>query len=319
MDLSSEPSSDEARIMERQLYRPGQTPPAPKTPTPTPSRTVAKPSLPATKRSSGSASDNPSKGKRILLMLLLGGFGYYLLYGTPTQRKRTLVGLGAAVWLFMLGGISYCIFLPDLNQVVQDRRAIFEDPNLTWEQKREKSREIDKSLTPDQRQQVREIDRKQRERKGNADMHAFLQMTPEEQVSYLKKRDEEWKQRRQQRGGPRGGGPRGGGGAAPVGGGAPGGGGAAMVGGGPGGGRGGPGGGGPGGGGAVARGPGGPGGGGPGGPGGGGGPGGPGGRGRLDFSSPESRAGRSYQFGLMRQMGMGPFGGGPGGGGPPRR
>ena len=49
MDLSREPSQDEARIMERQLYRPGQTPPAPKTPTA--SRPSSAASLPAVKRS----------------------------------------------------------------------------------------------------------------------------------------------------------------------------------------------------------------------------------------------------------------------------
>ena len=45
---------------------------------------------------------------------------------------------------------------------------------------------------------------------------------------------------------------------------------------------------------------------------------------RMDFSSPESRAGRSYQRGLMNQMGLGGggrggFGGGGGGGRPPGR
>ena len=74
-----------------------------------------------------------------------------------------------------------------------------DDPNLTWEQKREKIREMDSRLTPSQVRQGVQIEFKQQARERNAEMHQFLQMSPEEQAAYLKKRDEEWKQRRQQR------------------------------------------------------------------------------------------------------------------------
>lgn len=303
MDFSSEQSADEARIMERQLYRPGQTPATPKAPAATTSTRVPvkTPSLTAAKNSS--RATDPAKSaarKRLLLILVMGGFGYYLLFGTPPQRKRVLVGLGVAAWLFLLGGISYSLFLPDIKETAKNLAAIREDPNLTPEQKREKSREVFSNLTDGQRQQLFENFRKERDRKGNADIHKFLQMSPQEQVAYVKKQDEERKQRWAQWGGTRGGGQRGG----------PGGGGGA-VGGGPGvaGGAGGAGGGGAGGRGAGAggaggagRGPGGPGGGGPGGGGpggfGGGGPGGVGGRGRMDFVSPESRAGFQYMRSL---------------------
>jgi hypothetical protein len=332
VDLSSDRSQDEARIMERQLYRPGQTPAAPKTsvsktPAPTPARGPAKPSVPSVKRSSATSA-SPSKGKRILLAVLLCGFGYYLLYGTPTQRRRVLIGLGMTLWLLMLGGVSYCLCLPDLTDVAREQRAIWEDPNLSFEEKRAKAREIDANLTDGERRQVREIGMKERMKEGNAKMFTFLKMSPEEQVAYLKKRDEENKQRRQQwasrQGGGAGGGGAGGGGAggggaigggrAGGGGGANGGGRAGGAGGANGGGRpvaGGPGAGGPGAGTPVAGGPG------AGGPGGGRGNPGQWQKNFLDFTSPESRAGMQYQRGLSQQMGLG--GGGFGGGGPPMR
>jgi hypothetical protein len=145
-------------------------------------------------------------------MLLLLGVGHYLLYGSPTQRKRVLIGLGVAALLLILGGISYYLCLPDLEEMARNRRAIREDPNLTWEQKREKIREMDSRLTPRQSRQVFQIEFKQQARERNAEMHKFLQMSPEEQAAYLKKRDEEWKQRRQQGGLPGGDGAQGGGG-----------------------------------------------------------------------------------------------------------
>lgn len=329
MDLSSDPSQDEARIMERQLYRPGQTPAAPKTTAPA-TRSFAKPSTPtATKRGSGAAGDKKSStGKRLILMLLLLGFGYYLLYGTQSQRKRTLIGLGVTAWLFLLGGISYCIFLPDLDSLAKERGAIWEDKNLTIEQKFEKFRAVDKNLTASERRQLWEKGRQERMRRENGDMHKFAHMSPEEQVAYVQKKAKEDEERRQQframfanrgnqgRGsGSRGNGGNGGNGGGNRGGAAGGGNGGAAGGGGAGGGGGGQ---------ATAnRGGGGPGGGGGGG-GGGWGRGGSGAdrnqrsRSRLDFSSPESRAGRAYMRGMQQQMGI--TGGGRGGpGGPPRR
>jgi hypothetical protein len=322
VDLSSQPSSDEARIMERPLYRPGQTQPAPKTPASPAAHPITKPSpsLPAAKRAPAAAATNPSRMKRILPVILLGGFGYYLLYGTPDQKKRVYKGLGLTAWLFLLGGVSYYLCLPDLKQIAHDQRAIWSDPNLTPEQKVEKTRAITSNLTDEQRQQVRQIDMKERSRQSNKDWYDFSKLsTVEEQVAYLKKRDEERRQRRQQisslfriGGGAGGGGAGGGGGAAGGGGGAAGGGRGGGGGAAAGGGRGGPGG---------QGGPGGAGGPGFGGPGGGfgggrGGPGGPGGgqKSFLDNSSPEARAGFQYQRSLSRQMGLGGggFGGGPG-------
>jgi hypothetical protein len=144
-------------------------------------------------------------------MLLSLGVGYYLLYGSPTQRKRALVALGVIALLLMLGGISYYLCLPDLEGMARDHRAILQDPNLTWGEKREKIREMDSRLTPAQARQVFQIEHKQRARELNAEMHRFLQMSPEEQAAYLKKRDRERNQFRQQGGSLRGEGPRGGG------------------------------------------------------------------------------------------------------------
>jgi uncharacterized membrane protein YgcG len=295
-------SDDQDRIMSRQLYRAGQNQPASKTAVQaslSPSSKAPAAGVPTrsvgTKKEAAS-KDKQSNGQRLLLMILLLGFGYYLLYGTPPQRKRTFISLGVIVWLLALGSFSYCLNLPDLAALNKERMAIFQDRSLTPEQRREKFeqlREKEKNLTPTQRRQMGELMRKEFDRKRNADMVDFLKMSPEQQVAFLKKRAEEWEkrrkeweQRRQQfakAGGNRNGGP--------------------------GGNRGGPGG----------RG------GGTGGPGGGGPPPGFGGGGgsnaadaaRLDRASPESRAGSVYQRALMAQMGLGgSFGrGGPGGGG----
>ena len=112
MDLSSERSQDEATIMQRQLYRAGQTPPAPKALIPAstlfkpPPESADVPTQNAGKKGGTAANYKSSRGKRLLLMLLLLGVGYYLLYGSTTRRKRILLGLGGAAWLLMLGGIS---------------------------------------------------------------------------------------------------------------------------------------------------------------------------------------------------------------------
>jgi uncharacterized membrane protein YgcG len=272
MDLSSQRTPDEDRIFQRQLYRVGQSQ-AVKTPTlaGASSRNTATKGKP-------SNSGQPSTGQRILLMLLLLGVGYYLLCGSPAQRRKAWIGLGVAGWLLLLGSISYCLCLPDLAELNRQRRAVFEDKNLTWEQKIEKVREIESKLTPAERRQMRELSFKEMTRKRNADMYNFLQMSREEQIAQVKKEAAqwaEWAKRREQmrkardKGGPRGnnnGGANGGKGNN-------------------GGGRGG------------------------GGWGGGGGPG--GGPGAfLDRSSPEARAGGLYKMGLMQQMGLG----GPGGG-----
>lgn len=218
MDLSSNRSQDEDRVMQRQLYRAGQPQPAPKTlaAAPSPFRPSSPPAA-KSKYSPGSGNGKPSAGQSLLPKILLLGFGYYLLYGTPSQRKKVYIGLGVAVWLLFLGSMSYCLCSPDLEEISREmnqaRRAVFEDPNLTPEQRREKFRELDSKmskLTPSQRRQVFQISRKEMIRKGNASMHDFLSMSPAEQVAQLKKEAAEWEKRRQQwakmraNGGPRG-------------------------------------------------------------------------------------------------------------------
>lgn len=93
----------------------------------------------------------------------------------------------------MLGFISYCLCLPDLDEVSRQLRAIREDPNLTFAEKFEKSREIFSKLTPGQGRQVFENDLKKMHYEANAEMQKFLKMSPEEQVAYLKEMEEERK------------------------------------------------------------------------------------------------------------------------------
>jgi uncharacterized membrane protein YgcG len=280
MDLSSNRSQDEDRIMQRQLYRAGQNnPPAEKTPAPT-SGPFKSPPAPAKAKSSPQSSKDKSSARPSIL--------------TPSQRKKALIALCVAIWLLMLGSISYCVFLPDLEEMNHERMALFQDKSLTPEQRREKFeqlREKEKNLTPGQRKQMREIGFKEMMRKRNRDMYDFLKMSPEQQVAYVKKQAaerekwrKEWEQRRKEWQA-KGGGPKGGNRGNGKGGGTNNGG----KGGGPGGGGGGP----------------------PGGFGGGG------SAASLDRSSPESRAGGAYQRALMGQLGLGGGGrgGGPGGGG----
>jgi len=302
MDFQANRSDEEDRVMQRQLYRPGQkNEPVEKAPA-TPASSMFKSPPPAKAKSAPKSSNNkPISGEQILQMILLLGVGYYLLQGTPAQRKKTLVGLGVTIWLLMLGTGSYCLFLPDLEDLNHARNAIFQDNSLTPEQRREKLaelREKEKNLTPAQRKQMREMNIKEMTRKRNKDMFDFFKLSPEEQVAYLKKRDEEWKKRRDEMRkmfgdkGPGGKGGKGGNNNGGKGNGGNGNGGKGN--GGPPGGGGGP----------------------PGGGWGGGGGGGGGGNGaqaaRLDSSSPESRAGSFYQRMLMQQNGLG--GGGRGGG-----
>lgn len=196
MDLSSNRSQDEDKVMQRQLYRAGQSQPAAKAPASAPARSVATkgPSAPSASSAKPKAKAGGG-GERILLMILLLGFGYYLLYGTPSQRKKTFIGLGVAGWLLLLGGISYCLCLPDLAQMNRERRAIFADDSLTMEQKFEKVREMESKLTSPQRRELRKLDMKERIRKNNSDVYTFLQMTPEQQMAQLKKEAVEREQR----------------------------------------------------------------------------------------------------------------------------
>jgi hypothetical protein len=166
MALSPERSPDEATIMQRQVYRAGQTQPV----------DVPRPSV-GTRRGVSKATTSKH----------------------TSRRKRTLLALGVLGLLLLLGSICYYLCLPDLEEIARDRRAILDDPNLTWEQKREKVREIDSKLTPAQARQVFQNDFKKFHHQRNADMQKFLKMSRGEQVAYVKKQEEERK-----RGGPGG-------------------------------------------------------------------------------------------------------------------
>ena len=129
-------------------------------------------------------------------MLLLGVVGYYLLYGTPEQRKKILVRLGVAAWLLMLGSASYCFFLPD--PVVEIKEAFAEMKDLPPEQRRAKSREIRgmmRDLTPLQQIELGK-ERGAREQKRYTE---FMELPAEEQVEKLRRQVREEQARDEQR------------------------------------------------------------------------------------------------------------------------
>jgi hypothetical protein len=259
MELSSDPSKDEGVILRRQVYRAGQTQNA---------------GVPAPGSATKAGEAKPA-----------------------SRRKRVRRALAVIAWLLLLGVISYYLCLPNLDEVSRTLKAIREDPNLTMQQKFEKSREVYSKLTPSQGRQVFQNDFKKLHYEKNAEMQKFLKMSPEEQRTYLIKQEEERKQLGPQGGFVIGGDPqggdggramikngalvKGGGGGPAVGG--PGGGGQVFIGAAAGG---------PGGRGQVFFGP---------------GPGGPDGppnpsqmqKTMLDNTSPETRAGMYYQRGLM--------------------
>jgi hypothetical protein len=175
MELSPESSKDEGMILLRQVYRAGQTQ---STGVPTPGSTT--------------------KAAQAKL---------------APRRKRVRRALAVIAWLLLLGGISYYLCLPNLDEVSRSLKAIREDPNLTMEQKFEKTREVFSKLTPEQSKQVVQSDMKKIHYQRNAEMHKFLKMSPEEQVAYLKQQEEERKQFHKQLGPLGGNGPKGGGGA----------------------------------------------------------------------------------------------------------
>jgi hypothetical protein len=110
---------------------------------------------------------------------------------SSTRRKRARRILAVLAWLLLLGGISYWLCLPDLEEISQSLRTIREDPNLTPQEKFEKSREIFSKLTPGQGQQVFQNDMRKRHHEMNAEMQKFLKMSPEEQAAYMKERNAE--------------------------------------------------------------------------------------------------------------------------------
>jgi len=101
--------------------------------------------------------------------------------------------LAVAAWLLLLGFTTYYVCLPDLEEVSNSLRAIREDPNLTLQEKLEKSRAIFSQLTPEQGRRVFQNDKKKWDYERNAEMQKFLKMSPEEQVAYVKKMQEERK------------------------------------------------------------------------------------------------------------------------------
>ena len=109
------------------------------------------------------------------------------------RRKRVLLALAVLAWLLILGFGSYYYFLPDLDEVSQQLKAIRDDPNLTLQERLEKSREVYSKLTPQQGQQVFQNAFRKMAHERNAEMQKFLKMSPEEQVAYLKKQAEEKK------------------------------------------------------------------------------------------------------------------------------
>lgn len=104
-----------------------------------------------------------------------------------TWKKRILRALCAILFLLLLGGVSYWLFLPNLEDLARQRRAILDDANLTWDQKIEKIRDMDSKLTPEQSKQLSQIDFRRATHARNAEMHRFLQMSPEEQAAYIKR------------------------------------------------------------------------------------------------------------------------------------
>ncbi len=113
---------------------------------------------------------------------------------SSNRRKNLRRALAVLAWLLLLGFISYCLFLPDLEEVSQKLKAIREDPNLTLEEKFEKSREVYSNLTPGQSRQVFQNDIKKMHHEQNGEMQKFLKMSPEKQLDYVKKQAEERKQ-----------------------------------------------------------------------------------------------------------------------------
>ncbi len=163
MDLSQEPSKDESRIMDRQLYRAGQTKTAAKSSPATPARSIAKPSMPPPKRSSLAKGDQ-----------------------TPLLQRRLVRAVLAALWLLLLGGASYCVFLPDpIDEARREMRTVFRDKNLTREERREKMGQIMSGLSDRQRMNV--FMSPERRVKIHDDMDAFFKLSPQQQAEQLKK------------------------------------------------------------------------------------------------------------------------------------
>jgi hypothetical protein len=156
MDLSSESSRDESRIMERQLYRAGQTQASP------PKPAGARPS-PSIKRPSVRKGDS-----------------------TPMLERRSIRVLLGALWLLLLTGVSYCVFSPDpVDKAKEDMKNLWQDRSLNWDQRREKMDQILGNLTDRQRYNL--LSPAERRVKMHDDLDAFFKMSPQEQEEQMKK------------------------------------------------------------------------------------------------------------------------------------
>lgn len=159
MDLSSEPSRDEDRIMERQLYRAGQTPAAPK---PSAARPGSSSSLPQSK------SLSVKKDEAIPLI----------------QRRLVRTALCAA-WLLFLTGASYCVFLPDpVDEAGKQLKELWGDRNLTREQRKEKAEQILGNLSDRQRYNL--LSPAEMRVKAHDEHAAFFKLSRSEQEAQLK-------------------------------------------------------------------------------------------------------------------------------------
>lgn len=188
MDLSSDPSREESRIIDRPLYRAGQAQSLPKPPGGRPPAVTS----PSAKR--------PSSGKSNPLPLL---------------QRRFVRAILISLWLLFLATGSYCVFLPDpIKQAEQAMRAVWEDPNLTRQEKWERSKQISSTLTDKQRMDMSMPP--ERRVKFHDDHEAFFKLSPEQQQAQLKQELLDFQKRMEEmkaNGGrwPGGGGPKGGG------------------------------------------------------------------------------------------------------------
>ena len=104
MDLSSDQSRKKIGSCSGCCCRQGKTSRLPR-------RRAWSPAKSRAKKSSAASGDKSSKGERTFL--------------TPSLRRKALIGLCVAVWLLLLGSISYCLFLPDLDALNRTRMRIF--------------------------------------------------------------------------------------------------------------------------------------------------------------------------------------------------
>src|SRR5579884_4215470 len=169
MDLSREFTQDEDRILQRQLYRPGQAAkPAVKTPTPVPAsaRTIAKPSIastPAAKPKLPTKDGPPSRLQSVL--------------------KRIAVVAVVLLFLLGLGAATYYAFSPDPVEEVKKEFAELREKakDMTPDERKaafKQAFENKSKLTPKQRN---EVDKEWRN-KMNEKLDNFFKLPKDKQV-----------------------------------------------------------------------------------------------------------------------------------------